>query len=138
MTQITAAAIFWKNNRVLLEKRSREEDNYAGYWAFPGGHKRKKEKIEQTLKREMGEELKVRILECAYLGKFGDKDPTSKKLYAHNAFLCKKWKNGRFGKNLKWFKIHDILGKKSFQGAEFRKVDRKILIKLITFKRKKL
>ena len=138
MVQITAAALFLKNRMVLLEKRNAKEDNYAGYWAFPGGHKRKKEKIEHTLKREMREELKVKILEYVYLGKFSDKDPTSEKLYIHNAFLCIKWKNGKFGKNLRWFKPKDIMGKKSFQGAKFRKIDIKILGKLIAFKGKKL
>ena len=104
--QITATVVFIKNRKVLLEKRRKDEDNYAGLWALPGGHKRKKETIRQALKREIREELKVTIKKAKYLGMFRDIDPTSKNLYHHHAFLVKDW-GGKITKTyeqkgLKW------------------------------------
>jgi len=55
-----AVALFYKKGKVLMEKRPDNEENYAGLWAFPGGHQEKVEKIEKTLVREMQEELGVK------------------------------------------------------------------------------
>jgi len=127
--QITAIAVFIKNGKVLLEKRSPKEDNYAGFWALPGGHKKKSEKIKKTLAREMKEELNVDLSDYVFIGKFRDKDPTSKKNYMHNAFLCRKWKGAvrktKEEEQLKWFRIADVLGK----DKKFRRVDKRILKK---------
>ncbi len=92
MKNIIATAVFVKDGKVLLEKRKKDEDNYAGLWAFPGGHKDKKEKIEETLLREMKEELNIEISSYKFIGAFENVDPTSKEPYQHNAFLCDRWK----------------------------------------------
>lgn len=88
---ITAMAVFLKGRKVLLEKRRPDEDNYAGFLAFPGGHHEKGETIRQTLRREMKEELDVDVKEFSCIGEFDDIDPTSKNHYRHNAFLCTGW-----------------------------------------------
>ena len=85
-------AVFVKDKRVLLEKRKEEEDNYAGLWAFPGGHIEKGEKIEDALSREMKEELGVELGTVDFLGVIEDIDPTSKDPYEHHIFICKRWK----------------------------------------------
>lgn len=128
--QITAVAAFVKNGRILLEKRKNSEDNYAGFWALPGGHKKTGESLAQTLRREMREELGVKIQKAEFLGKFKDIDPTSKKIYQHNAFLCLKWKGKiektREEERVKWWDL------KNFKKIPHtRKVDKKILEKLI-------
>jgi len=92
MKNITATGFFIKNKKILLEKRRKDEDNYAGLWAAPGGHKKPLEFPKRALKREMKEELNVDIKSAAYLGMFKDTDPTSKKLYHHHFFLVKEWK----------------------------------------------
>ena len=53
--QIIAVALFIRNNKVLLEKRKEDEDNYAGLWAIPGGHREKEEEIERK-EKEVKEE----------------------------------------------------------------------------------
>jgi len=112
MKNIVATAVFVKNHKVLLEKRRTDEDNYAGLWAFPGGHKEKTETIEETLCREMKEELKIKILNYRLIGVFEDIDPTSKQLYQHNAFLCTKWigeiKETTEEAGLKWIEIDKV------------------------------
>ena len=91
MKNVVANAVFVKDNKVLLEKRKKDEDNYAGLWSFPGGHREKTETIEEALHREMKEELKVTIVTHKAIGEFDDIDPTSKEPYYHHFFLCTKW-----------------------------------------------
>ena len=88
---ITASAVFVKDGKVLFEKRRDDEDNYAGLWAIPGGHQEQGEAIEETLVREMQEELGVKVTKFKFLGIFKDIDPTSKMSYEHHAFLCIEW-----------------------------------------------
>ncbi len=127
--QITAVAVFIKDGKVLLEKRRKNEDNYAGFWALPGGHKRKSESIKQTLKREMSEELNLHIKKAKYIGMFRDIDPTSKDIFHHHAFLCEEWRNHitytREEERIKWWDL-----KKFKKIPNHRKVDEKILKQL--------
>jgi len=143
MTQITAVAVFLKEKPKLLdslvcfEKRSPDEDNYAGFWALPGGHKKSSETIKKTLIREMHEELNVEITNSKYIGKFRDIDPTSRQTYFHNVFICLDWK-GKIKKTaeeekLAWISIKEFFEKyKQSRHGKIRGIDRKILSKVIS------
>ena len=124
MKNVIAAAIFARNNKFLLEKRKETEDNYAGLWTFPGGHREKSEAIEKTLVREMKEELGVEIKEYELIDVFKDIDPTSKEPYEHHVFLCKKWK-GRIKKTaeeekVEWMELDEIPKLKKVTKAALR------------------
>ncbi|MBD3249579.1 NUDIX domain-containing protein [Candidatus Woesearchaeota archaeon] len=110
--QITALAVFLKDNKILLEKRKKKEDNYAGLWATPGGHKKPSESILKTLKREIKEELEIDVLEAEPLGIIEDIDPTSKKEFHHHMFLCRRYsdnpKKTNEQKKIEWFSINDL------------------------------
>ena len=126
--QITSVAVFVKDNKLLFEKRREGEDNYASLLALPGGHKRKSESSKKALKREIREELKVSITEAEYIGMFKDKDPTSKDVFHHHAFLIKEYK-GKIKKTteqeaVKWIDLNKIKKLKNIN-----KVDIKILKK---------
>jgi len=54
-------------NETLLLKRSSKTRNEAGFWSKPGGGVEFGEKIEDTLKREVKEELGVDIGEIRFL-----------------------------------------------------------------------
>jgi len=112
MRNIVATAVFLKGNQVLLEKRKENEDNYAGMWTFPGGHLEKGEKPEKALVREMKEELNVKVTKYELIDKVEDIDPTSKNLYKHHVFLCKKWSGRIKGtaeeERVKWIDIEKI------------------------------
>ena len=128
MKNITSTAVFLKDKKVLLEKRKKTEDNYAGFWALPGGHKRKTESSKKTLIREIKEELGVNVKSAKFLGTFRDLDPTSKAVYHHHAFLCEEW-NGKIKKTkeqkgIKWIYLSMIKKLKNT-----RKVDIRILRK---------
>ena len=110
--QITSNAIFVKNKKILFEKRRKDEDNYASFWALPGGHKKKKESTKKTLIREMKEELGIKLKKIKYIGRIKDKDPTSGDLYSHHYYLCLdyegKIKKTKEQEKLRWFTINQI------------------------------
>ena len=112
MINKVATAVFVKDNKVLLEKRKETEDNYAGLWSFPGGHIEREEKPEDTLVREMKEELDVEITDYEFKEVFKDIDPTSKEPYEHNIFICRKWKGDikytKEEERIKWVDIYKI------------------------------
>ncbi|MBW2982498.1 NUDIX hydrolase [Candidatus Woesearchaeota archaeon] len=126
--QITSVAVFIKDNNILLEKRRESEDNYADCLALPGGHKKKNESPKKALIREIKEELNVKVKEAKPLGMFEDKDPTSKDMFHHHAFLIIEYK-GKIKKTaeqeaLKWINLNKIKKLKNIN-----KVDVKILKK---------
>jgi ADP-ribose pyrophosphatase YjhB (NUDIX family) len=126
--EITVLAVFLQGKKLLLEKRRKDEDNYAGMWALPGGHKRKKETFTHALKREMREEVAILIKKARYIGTFRDIDPTSKKQYSHHAFLCTEWHDHithtTEQEKVKWVDLNQY---KKLKPA--RKIDKQILKK---------
>jgi len=121
---ITSVAVFVMEGKVLLEKRRKDEDNYAGLWALPGGHKRKKESSMQALKREMREELRIHISKAEYIGTFRDIDPTSKHIYSHHAYLCTGWKDHIKGtteeEKVKWIELKKIKRLKNMNPVDIK------------------
>jgi len=55
-----AAGVIWKNRRILISRR-REEGLLGGLWELPGGKREPREKIEDTLAREIREEVGIEI-----------------------------------------------------------------------------
>lgn len=53
-----AAGIIWQETSILVAKRPAGEPK-GGYWEFPGGKQEPGEPIEETLKRELLEELGI-------------------------------------------------------------------------------
>lgn len=58
MTDIVNA-VFVRDGKVLLAKRSPHRKNYPDLWSFPGGHVETGESLEQALVREVREEMAV-------------------------------------------------------------------------------
>ncbi|KNF08310.1 ADP-ribose pyrophosphatase [Gottschalkia purinilytica] len=54
------AGILIDNNKVLIAKR-KEGKSMAGYWEFPGGKVESEEKPEDSLIRELREEMNIKI-----------------------------------------------------------------------------
>ena len=63
MVLVAAAALVDNDGRVLVQQRP-EGKNMAGLWEFPGGKVEPGERLEQSLIRELKEELDGHCLNC--------------------------------------------------------------------------
>lgn len=61
------AAILKKDNKILIA-RKKQGKSLAGYWEFPGGKIEKGETPEESLKRELMEEMNIKIEMLEYVG----------------------------------------------------------------------
>lgn len=58
------SAIIIKDNKILLAKRAK--DPYKDLWEIPGGFVENKETLEEAIKREMREELRISLTDLKY------------------------------------------------------------------------
>jgi 8-oxo-dGTP diphosphatase len=107
---VAACALIDTEDRVLITQRP-ENKPMAGLWEFPGGKIENGERPEQTVMREMEEELGVIISE----------DSLSPFTFASHAypefhllmpcFLCRRWKGdviAREGQQTAWVHLKDL------------------------------
>ncbi|MGG7176388.1 (deoxy)nucleoside triphosphate pyrophosphohydrolase [Clostridium paraputrificum] len=66
MIEVVAAIL--KNEDKILIARKRQGKSLAGYWEFPGGKVEKGEKPEESLRRELMEEMNIKIEVLEYVG----------------------------------------------------------------------
>lgn len=57
----TASAILIKNKKILLTKRSQSVSVFPGYWTFPGWRSEETETPEETVIREVHEEIGLKF-----------------------------------------------------------------------------
>jgi A/G-specific adenine glycosylase len=106
--QIAVGIIVNENNEVLIALRP-QDSMLGGLWEFPGGKQEKKESLEDTLRRELREELDV---ETEIFSKFKQ----LKHAYSHfkitmHAFWCKIKKGTpkpRSSDEIKWVQLSNI------------------------------
>lgn len=61
-----AAAIIFSKGKVLIARRASHK-HLAGFWEFPGGKIENNETPEMCIKRELEEELKIKVLVKGFL-----------------------------------------------------------------------
>ncbi len=66
MINVIAALIF-KDNKVLIAKRSTGDVNNLGKWEFPGGKAKSDESDEEAIEREIKEEFELNIKAKKYI-----------------------------------------------------------------------
>jgi len=60
--KVNISAVIFKGDKILIQKRSLDEDVYPGLWGIPGGTMELKDKnLEETLRREVMEETNILI-----------------------------------------------------------------------------
>ena len=62
-----AVGIVWQDDHILIDRR-KKEDMLGGLWEFPGGTVEEGESYEQTVVREIREELDIDVKVLAHLG----------------------------------------------------------------------
>ena len=107
---VSAVALIDVDGRVLLAQRP-EGKSMAGLWEFPGGKLEAGETPEETLIRELQEELGVTTWETCLA-------PLSFASYAYDdfhllmpLFICRKWEGypqAQEGQTLKWVKANSL------------------------------
>ncbi len=100
--------LIWKDNYLLIAKR-KEDQMLGGLWEFPGGKKKEKETIEETVLREIKEETALHVKLRSKLG-------VIKHAYSHfkitlHAFHCL-YENGEpfsaTSQELRWVTFSDL------------------------------
>ena len=107
---VAACALIDREGRVLIAQRPAGK-SMAGLWEFPGGKVEADERPEQTVIREMREELGVTIEECSLI-------PSTFASYSYPdfhllmpLFLCRHWEGAiapTEGQNVAWVKPEEL------------------------------
>lgn len=107
---VAACALIDPDGRVLIAQRP-EGKSMAGLWEFPGGKVEQGEKPEDTVIREMHEELGITIKE-ACLAPFIFASHTYPEFHLlMPLFLCRRWEGiaqPREGQKVAWVRIKDL------------------------------
>lgn len=124
------AVIFNKEGKFLLLKRGPKAQNEVGCWGFPGGAMEFGETIEETIKREVKEELDVAIKPLKMLTPVNHAIPKEKQHWVAVPYICQL----KFGKpkilepqknaELDWFTLKDA------QKLKLTIVAKKVMVEL--------
>jgi 8-oxo-dGTP diphosphatase len=107
---VAAVALVDADNRILLAQRPPGKQ-LAGLWEFPGGKVEAEERPEETLIRELDEELGILVKEACLA-------PLTFASHAYESFhllmplyICRRWEGAvqpREGQALKWVRPRDL------------------------------
>ena len=118
-------------DKVLLEKR-RDNDSYAGLWAFPSGHVEMDDRV-STLMKEVKEETGLVMEKYLFLGNMDFESGDDKSLL--HIFMITKFSGTAKqetdeGRQLKWFAFDEV--RQNFNsGTPFHKVSIEVLDKVV-------
>ena len=124
---VVAGILFDHDKSILLAQRSVEK-SFPLQWEFPGGKIEEGENSEEALKRELFEELNIKVNKI----KLFDSVVHEYELFRANIefFLINEWSGkliNKEGQNLHWKKLNDL------RGLKILDADVPVINKLITF-----
>jgi 8-oxo-dGTP diphosphatase len=67
---VTIDALIIKEEKILLIKRN--EEPFKGFWALPGGYVEWNERVEDAVRREVSEEVGLKVKSLDFIGIFSD------------------------------------------------------------------
>ena len=113
--RICAGATLLKNGEILLGLRSSQSDFYPDRWDIFGGHCEEGETIEDTLARELEEELGVRPIRYEALGVFDEPNPRDHGEARYHVFVVYEWMGeptncGDEHLKIQWFHVDELHG----------------------------
>lgn len=85
----TAGAFLRRGSRYLVARRPQNKATYPGQWDTPGGHVEVDEHPDETLIRELGEELGIRVHRYHLLTALEDREAGSR--YRHHIYVVTQW-----------------------------------------------
>ena len=112
--KLALMAFLDRNNRILLQHRSKDKKFYPDYWSFFGGSIEEGETPEKAVKREIKEELGIELKDFKFFRKYVSEESIG--LIEKNIFIgflnwdleTLKNQQNEEGQNLKLFSIDDI------------------------------
>lgn len=110
----TCGGILIENHKILLGKR-RSDRLYPDIWDIFGGHIEEGETREETLVRELKEEIGIKVKDYEYLESYQDKDPTFGIDYVHHIYIIHSWEGVPENKNpcehdrIQWFSRSELM-----------------------------
>jgi len=87
-------ALFVRDGRVLLARRSPRRVAYAGLWSFPGGHVEQNETLIEALVREVREEVGVTPTTFRLIGTIADPNGIATDPATYHIYVVTAWDGG--------------------------------------------
>ena len=113
--KICAAGILLRHNRILLGKRCADLSFYPNTWDIIGGHCEENEVPEQTLLRELKEELGVTPTKFTHIAVLHEPNADIHGDYEYNIYLVTDWVgtprnlSPNEHSELAWFRIREAM-----------------------------
>lgn len=110
--RMTSGGFLVRDGNVLMEKRPDDARVYPGVWDTPGGHVESNETPEETLIREMDEELGIKPTQFQLGAVLDDVDPGTGRFYRHFIYIIDAWEGepaSRENRTIQWFSVAEAL-----------------------------
>ena len=89
--KVCAAGIIFRDRKILLGKRHADRNLYPNIWDLPGGHCKDYETPEETLIRELKEELGITLIEFNYVTLLHEPKTNLYGEYDYHIYLVTDW-----------------------------------------------
>jgi 8-oxo-dGTP diphosphatase len=87
-------ALFLRDGKVLLARRSPHRAAYPGRWSFPGGHVEGHESLTEALVREVQEEVGVTPTSFSFLVSIADPNGSKADPATYHFYAVSAWEGG--------------------------------------------
>jgi len=110
-----AGGILFKNGQVLLGKRSPNREFYPNVWDIIGGHSQDGKTLEQTLVRELEEEIRITPTSFRKIGMLTEPQPQRYGEYAFHIYVILEWVGkgpiiqGNEHTEIRWFPVKETV-----------------------------
>ena len=110
-----ACAVLWKDDKVMLGRRSPGRQFYPNVWDLVGGHCEGSESPEQTLVRKLQEELGVTPEEFREIAVLNEPDESAHGAYDYHVYLVTSWRGRLTNRQpeehvaLEWFTVSEAV-----------------------------
>lgn len=119
-------ALFIRDGKALLARRSPRRAAYARLWSFPGGHQEAGETLGEALLREVREEVRVMPATFRFLGTIDDPNTDDTDPATYHMYVVTAWDGGEPAlvgdehSELQWFTLDEAAVLPDLALAEYR------------------
>ncbi len=128
----TCGGILIQDGKILLGKRKKDR-LYPDIWDIFGGHMEENETKEETLRRELQEELGIEARKLEFLESYQDKDPTFGMDYVHHIFTVHSWEGTPVNRNENEHERIGWFSKSELKNLKMHDEVKRIILRIIDF-----